>query len=73
MKSLSEQLNDLGDGAKKTEDFVTAARAKNRVFLDQAHASLKTSIANGEARIDADELAARELARTPGSPVSSSS
>ena len=64
MKSLSEQLDDLGDGAKKTEDFVTAARAKNRVFLDQAHESLKTTIANGEARIDADAAAAQDRARS---------
>jgi uncharacterized phage infection (PIP) family protein YhgE len=64
MKSLSEQLNDLAAGAKKTQDFVTAARAKNRAILDQAHESLKTSIANGEARIDADTAAAEDTARS---------
>jgi hypothetical protein len=63
MKPLSEQLNDLAEGAKKTEDFVSTARAKNRAVLDEAHESLKTSIANGEARIDA-AAAAEDTARS---------
>src|SRR5262249_12159349 len=64
MKSLPEQLNDLADGARKTEDFVNAARAKNRAVLDEAQESLKTSIANGEARIDADAAAPQDTARS---------
>jgi hypothetical protein len=64
MKSLSEQLTDLADGAKKTEDFVDAARVKNRAVLDAAHESLKTSIANGEARVDAEAAAAEDTARS---------
>jgi hypothetical protein len=64
MKPLSEQLNELADRAKKSEDFVDAARAKNRAYLDEKRETLKTSIANGEARMDADAAAAQDTVRS---------
>jgi hypothetical protein len=64
MKPLSEQLNELADRAKKSEDFVTAARAKNRAFLDDQRETLKTSIADGKAQMNADAAAAADETRS---------
>jgi hypothetical protein len=64
MKPLSEQLTDLAARAKKSEDFVAAARAKNRDYLDGERTSLKNSISNGKARISADAAAAQDKTRT---------
>ena len=55
MKKLSEQLQDLSDQAKNTEDAVAAARARNRTELQQirerVHAT--TSAAVDQAKNDA--------------------
>lgn len=64
MKPLSEQLNELADRVKKSEDFVTAARAKNRALLDEERQTLKTSIANGKAQMDADAADAADQTRS---------
>jgi hypothetical protein len=64
MKPLSEQLTDLAARAKKSEDFVDAARAKNREFLDDERETLKKSIAKGKARMNADASVAEDKTRT---------
>jgi uncharacterized protein with WD repeat len=64
MKPLSEQLNELAARVKKSEDFVNAAREKNRAVLDDERQALKTSIADGKARMDADEAAAQDKVRS---------
>ena len=63
MKPLSEQLNDLAERAKKSEDFVNEARAKNRAYLDNERETLKTSIASGQVRIGADVAATEDKGR----------
>jgi hypothetical protein len=45
MQPLSEQLQDLSDHAKKTEDVVDAARRKDRQRLARQKADLQASIA----------------------------
>jgi hypothetical protein len=45
MKALSEQLNELSERSKKTEDLVAAARERNRAKLEARRAALTTSIA----------------------------
>lgn len=64
MKPLSEQLSDLAERAKKSEDFVNGARAKNRAFLDDTRATLKTSIADGNAQLNADAAAVADETRS---------
>jgi hypothetical protein len=64
MKPLSEQLTDLAARAKKSEDFVDAARAKNRAYLDDERDTLKKSIAVGKARLDADAAVAQDETHT---------
>jgi hypothetical protein len=64
MKPLSDQLTELAARAKKSEDFVAAARAKNRAFLDDERETLKKSIATGKARMDADASVAQDKTRT---------
>jgi len=64
MKPLSDQLNELADRVKKSEDFVAAARAKNRALLDEERQTLKTSIANGKAQMDADAADAADDTRS---------
>jgi len=64
MKPLSEQLIDLADRVKNSEDFVNAAMAKNRALLDGENERLKTSIANGKAQMDADAAAAEDATRS---------
>ena len=61
MKPLSEQLTDLAARAKKSEDFVDAARAKNRAYLDDERKSLETSISSGKARMSADAAVAQRV------------
>jgi hypothetical protein len=63
MKPLSEQLTDLAARAKRSEDFVDAARAKNRNYLDDERESLKKSIATGKARMNADAEVAEDKTR----------
>jgi uncharacterized coiled-coil DUF342 family protein len=63
MKPLSEQLTELADRVKKSEDFVTEARAKNRAYLDNERETLKTSIASGQAQISADASATDDKVR----------
>jgi hypothetical protein len=64
MKPMSEQLNELADRVKKSEDFVNAARAKNRAVLDDERETLKTSIANGKAQMNADAAATADETRS---------
>jgi ornithine carbamoyltransferase len=64
MKPLSDQLEELADRAKKSEDFVNAAREKNRAYLDDERETLKESIATGKARMNADAAVAQDKSRT---------
>lgn len=64
MKPLSEQLIDLADRVKKSEDFVNAAMAKDRALLDGENERLKTSIANGKAQMHADAASAQDATRS---------
>jgi hypothetical protein len=64
MKPLSEQLNELANRVKKSEDFVNAARAKDRAFLDNERETLKTSIDNGKAQMKADAAADADETRS---------
>jgi hypothetical protein len=63
MKPLSEQLDELAVRAKKSEDFVSAARAKNRAYLDDERETLKKSIASGKARLTTDAAVAQDTTR----------
>lgn len=62
MKPLSEQLTELAARAKQTEDFVTAARAKNRAFLDSQRETPKSSIDDSTARVEAKAAAVQDKA-----------
>ncbi|HZC51992.1 MAG TPA: hypothetical protein VE441_05800 [Mycobacterium sp.] len=64
MKPLSEQLSELAARVKKSEDFVNAARDKNRAYLHDERQTLKTSIADGRARMNADGAAAQDGVRS---------
>jgi hypothetical protein len=64
MKPLSEQLNELAQRVKKSEDFVDEARAKNRAYLDDERETLKTSIADGKAQMRADAAADADETRS---------
>ena len=64
MKPLSEQLDELADRARKSEDFVNAARERNRAYLDDERETLKKSIATGKARMNADAAVAQDKSRT---------
>src|SRR6266568_7375356 len=64
MKPLSEQLTDLAARTKRSEDFVNAALAKNRAYLDDEREALKKSIATGKARMHADASVAQDKNRT---------
>ncbi len=59
MKALSEQLSELSDRAKKAEDFVTMARAKNRAALDSQRELLESSIRESKAKAEASAAAAQ--------------
>jgi hypothetical protein len=50
MKMLSDQLNELSERSKKTEEVLTAVREKNREKLVNQRARLQASIADGNAR-----------------------
>jgi len=63
MKPVSEQLTDLAARAKRSEDFVDEARAKNRAYLDNERETLKKSIATGKAQMNADAAAAQDKTR----------
>jgi hypothetical protein len=58
MKPLSVHLNELADRARKAEDFVAVARAKNRAALDAQRELLKFSVGEGKARAEAGSAAA---------------
>jgi hypothetical protein len=62
MKALSEQLSDLAARSKKTEDVVAAAKEKNRARLESQRDTLKTSIADRNAK--AKERAGSAEAKT---------
>ena len=64
MTPLSDQLTELAARAKRSEDFVNAARAKNRAYLDDERDTLKKSIAVGKARMNADAAVAQDKTRT---------
>jgi hypothetical protein len=59
MKTLSEQLADLSDRSKRIENLLTETRERNLEGLATRRASLKTSLSEGEARLEdaADALA----------------
>ncbi|WP_322754121.1 hypothetical protein [Frankia sp. Cas3] len=44
MKTLSEQLSEFSDRARKVDDVVGAAREKNRARLEAERAALTTSV-----------------------------
>jgi hypothetical protein len=52
VKKLSQQLSDLSDRAKKTEDVVDAAKSKNRERLQAQKTQLQTAVGAEQARID---------------------
>jgi hypothetical protein len=62
MKPLSEQLSDLSERAKKTEDVVAAARERNRANLQREHDRLKASIDENNARANGAVAAAQDYA-----------
>ena len=64
MKPLSDQLTDLAARAKRSEDFVDAAQARNRADLAGERETLKKSIALGKARMIADASVAQDKTRT---------
>jgi vacuolar-type H+-ATPase subunit I/STV1 len=64
MKPLSEQLTELAARAKRSEDFVNAANAKNRAYLDDQRETLKKSIATGKAQMSADAAVTQDKTRT---------
>lgn len=64
MRPLSEQLTELAARAKQAEDFVTAARSKNRAFLDSQRETLKSSIDDSTARVAAGAAAAQDKAES---------
>jgi len=64
MKPLSEQLEELSERAKKSEDFVAAARAKNRTYIAEEREELKKSIATGKAQLNAAASATTDKARS---------
>jgi hypothetical protein len=49
MKALSEQLSELSQRAKRTEDVVAAAREKDRAELEAQRTKLTTSLAAAKA------------------------
>jgi uncharacterized protein YjbJ (UPF0337 family) len=53
MKVLSDQLQELSDRSKKTEDLLVALREKNSEQLAAARADLKASISEGNTRAKA--------------------
>jgi hypothetical protein len=64
MKQLSEQLTELADRAKQAEDFVAAARAKNRAFLTGQREALKLWVDESKAQVDAGAAATEDKARS---------
>jgi hypothetical protein len=64
MKPLSEQLTELAARTKRSEDFVNAARTKNRAYLDDERETLKKSIATGKTRMNAGAGVAQDKTRT---------
>lgn len=52
MKKLSEQLSDLSDRAKRTEDVVNTAKAKNRERLQAQKAQLESAVDTEHTWID---------------------
>src|SRR5262245_45286214 len=58
MEPLSVQLDELADRARKAEDFVAVARAKNRAALDAQRELLKLSVGEGKARAEAGSAVA---------------
>jgi hypothetical protein len=72
MKALSEQLSDLSDRVKKTEDVVAAARQKNRQNLEHQRDRLRASIAERNANIEEHLAAAKGGAEASWSETRSS-
>jgi hypothetical protein len=64
MKPLSDQLTELAARAKESENFVNAAREKNRAYLDDQRETLKKSIVTGKDRMNADASVAQDKTRT---------
>jgi hypothetical protein len=64
MKKLSEQLSDLSDRTKQTEDVVDAAKEKNRERLQAKKAQLQTAVSAEQNRIGARTTKAKTDARS---------
>jgi hypothetical protein len=64
VKPLSEQLTELSAEAKKVEDFVAAAQAKNRAALDSQREQLRSRISDSKARAEARGAAAEDKAQS---------
>jgi hypothetical protein len=64
MKKLSEQLSDLSDRTKRTEDVVDAAKEKNRERLQQQKAQLQTAVSAEQTRIGERATKAQTDAQT---------
>ena len=64
MSSLSEQLDNLSDHAKQAQDFVAAARQKNRDFLDRQRETLKSSMSDTKAKVESGTAAAQDKAES---------
>lgn len=59
MKTLSEQLSELSDRARKVEDTVGAARERDRTRLEAQQTALKTSVEAGKAKVGEDVTGAK--------------
>ena len=64
MKPLSQQLSELADRAKKTEDVIAATREKDRAKLESQRTALTDSIAAGKAKATERAAATTDEART---------
>jgi hypothetical protein len=64
VKPLSEQLSELSAQAKKAEDLVAAAQAKNRAVLNSHREQLKSRIDDSKSRAEAQGAAAEDKAQS---------
>jgi hypothetical protein len=60
MKALSEQLSELSERAKRTEDLVAAARQKDRAQLEAQRAKVTGSLAAAKASADQSAANAKD-------------
>jgi hypothetical protein len=60
MTPLSDQLTSMAERAKKAEDVVAAAQAKDRAALEAQRDQLQSSIDEGKAKAEASSAAAQQ-------------